>query len=93
LTLAFGEIKSYSGGKGKDVRVSLSKKRLRTKGDEIMYKDPVCGMNVTPASAAGKSEYKGQIYYFCSPGCKKSFNENPEKYLAKSDEQSMHHHH
>ncbi len=55
------------------------------------FKDPVCGMDVTPESAAGKSEYKGQTYYFCSAGCKKSFDENPEKYLNKS-EQEQHHH-
>lgn len=56
-------------------------------------KDPVCGMDVTPESAAGKSEYKGQTYYFCSPGCKKSFDENPEKYLNKSQDMHMHHEH
>lgn len=48
-----------------------------------MHKDPVCGMDVTPESAAGKSEYNGQTYYFCSPGCKKAFDKEPEKYLGK----------
>ena len=46
-----------------------------------MAKDPVCGMDVDPKTAAGKSEFKGQIYYFCSPGCKASFDKDPEKYL------------
>ncbi len=46
-----------------------------------MAKDPVCGMEVDEKEAAGKSEYKGKTYYFCSPGCKKGFDENPEKYL------------
>ncbi len=55
------------------------------------FKDPVCGMDVTPESAAGKSEYKGQTYYFCSAGCKKSFDENPEKYLNKSEHEQHHH--
>jgi YHS domain-containing protein len=54
--------------------------------------DPVCGMDIDPATAAGTSEYKGQTYYFCSPGCKRSFDKAPEKYVnpAGSDE---HHHH
>jgi Cu+-exporting ATPase len=56
-----------------------------------MNKDPVCGMDVTPETAAGKSEYKGQTYYFCSLGCKKSFDEDPEKYLVKKDDASLHH--
>jgi Cu+-exporting ATPase len=45
-------------------------------------KDPVCGMDVTPETAAGKSEYNGTTYYFCGMGCKRSFDKEPEKYLA-----------
>src|SRR5512138_3901263 len=52
--------------------------------------DPVCGMDIDPATAAGTSEYKGQTYYFCSPGCKKSFDKDPEKYVGQSDHE--HHH-
>ena len=47
-----------------------------------MEKDPVCGMDVDPDSAAGKSEYEGKTYYFCSPGCKKQFDDNPEKFVT-----------
>jgi len=46
-----------------------------------MFIDPVCGMKVSPESAAGKSEYQGKTYYFCSPGCKKSFDQDPQKYI------------
>lgn len=53
--------------------------------------DPVCDMEVTPETAAGKSEYNGQTYYFCSPGCKKDFDKEPEKYLGKADEHAHHH--
>ncbi len=54
-------------------------------------RDPVCGMDIDPANAAGKSEYKGQTYYFCSSGCKKAFDKEPEKYLGQTAE--AHHHH
>ena len=43
--------------------------------------DPTCGMQIDPAKAAGKSDYKGKTYYFCSPGCKKTFDANPEAVL------------
>ncbi len=56
-------------------------------------KDPVCGMDIDPATAAGKSEYKGQTYYFCSPGCKKSFDKEPEKYVGKSQSAQAEHQH
>jgi Cu+-exporting ATPase len=45
-------------------------------------KDPVCGMQVEPAKAAATSEYRGQTYYFCSPGCKAKFDANPSQYVG-----------
>ncbi|GEM_PF-124702 len=60
-------------------------------GENPMVKDPVCGMDIDPKTAAGKSEYKGQTYYFCSPGCKKSFDKEPEKYVGKAHQPGEHH--
>ena len=50
-----------------------------------MEKDLVCGMNVDPKTAAGKSEYQGKTYYFCSGGCKKEFDTDPQKYVGESE--------
>jgi len=44
-------------------------------------KDPVCGMTVDPARAAGSVDHLGQTYYFCSKGCLTKFQQNPEAYL------------
>jgi Cu+-exporting ATPase len=44
--------------------------------------DPVCGMQVDPATAAGTSQYRGQTFYFCSKGCKTKFDARPDAYLA-----------
>ncbi|MHB8758088.1 MAG: YHS domain-containing protein [Bacillota bacterium] len=49
-----------------------------------MAKDPVCGMNVDESTAKAKSEYQGQTYYFCAPGCKAAFDKNPEQYLGST---------
>jgi Cu+-exporting ATPase len=38
------------------------------------FVDPVCGMTVDPARAAGTSERDGVRYYFCAPGCKQRFD-------------------
>ena len=43
-------------------------------------KDPVCGMMVEERRAAGTSAYQGKTFYFCSPGCKSSFDKNPAKF-------------
>jgi P-type Cu+ transporter len=45
-----------------------------------MAKDVVCGMEVDEQQAAGKSEYKGRSYYFCSPGCQQRFEADPARY-------------
>ena len=47
-------------------------------------KDPVCSMEIDPKTAVGKSEYQGQTYYFCSPGCKKNFDRDPSKFAKKA---------
>ncbi len=54
-----------------------------------MVKDVVCGMTVDPKTAAAKSDYKGQTYYFCSPGCKRSFDREPERYIARGDQPAI----
>jgi Cu+-exporting ATPase len=43
--------------------------------------DPVCGMTVDPAKAAGSFEYQGTTYYFCGKNCLHKFSENPESFL------------
>ena len=48
--------------------------------------DPVCGMEVDPLTAEYMSEYKDEIYYFCSPSCKISFDSEPEAYLTVPNE-------
>ena len=47
--------------------------------------DPVCKMEVEESKAAATSEYQGKKYYFCAAGCKKAFDQNPEKYLVGED--------
>jgi Cu+-exporting ATPase len=44
--------------------------------------DPVCGMTVDPARAAGKSDHAGRTYYFCAPSCKSKFDTDPARYLG-----------
>jgi uncharacterized membrane protein YraQ (UPF0718 family)/YHS domain-containing protein len=43
--------------------------------------DPVCGMTVNPATATIKSQHAGRTYYFCSAGCKATFDKDPGKYV------------
>ena len=44
--------------------------------------DPVCGMSVDPEHAEYRSFQKGKTYYFCSAGCKETFDKDPIKYVS-----------
>ncbi len=54
-------------------------------------KDPVCGMAVDPTKAAGKVEYSGKTYYFCSARCGERFKNEPEKFLVAPGTAGMEH--
>src|SRR5271170_5655203 len=45
-------------------------------------RDPVCGMIVDPLKAAGKAEYAGKTYHFCSARCAERFRNEATKFLA-----------
>ncbi len=49
-----------------------------------LERDPVCGMNVNPATAKHVHERKGKNYYFCCAGCVEKFEADPAKYLSGS---------
>ena len=45
--------------------------------------DPNCQMKVdTDNPPGGSSEYQGTTYYFCAPGCKVAFEQDPESHLS-----------
>src|SRR3569623_883665 len=44
-------------------------------------RDPVCGMMVDPATAAGHLQHGGQTYHFCCTGCLERFRANPASFL------------
>jgi Cu+-exporting ATPase len=46
--------------------------------------DPVCGMTVDPATAAGKFDYEGDTYYFCCSNCQRKFSAAPQSYLNRT---------
>lgn len=51
----------------------------------MTVKDPVCGMDVSPATAAGSAEFSGRTFYFCSTGCLLKFRSAPATYAEKEN--------
>ncbi len=50
--------------------------------DALDRLDPVCLMEVDPATARHRVEYDGRTISFCAPSCKKLFLAHPERYLV-----------
>jgi P-type Cu+ transporter len=44
--------------------------------------DPVCAMSVDTQTAEYRSFHDGKTYYFCSSGCKASFDKDPSKFVG-----------
>ena len=52
--------------------------------------DPVCGMTVDPATAAGSTTHAGTTYHFCSAHCLTTFKADPGKYTAPASKPEGH---
>jgi Cu+-exporting ATPase len=46
-----------------------------------MANDPVCGMQVNPATSQHRFEHGGQVFHFCCAGCRTKFQADPDRYL------------
>jgi Cu+-exporting ATPase len=44
--------------------------------------DPVCGMEVDPATSRHHADYQGTHYHFCCNGCRSKFEADPDRYLT-----------
>ena len=56
--------------------------------------DPVCGMQVDSTHAAGRVEYRGETYQFCSHACLEQFKRSPEQFVDErtGDRSDLHRH-
>jgi len=75
---------SVTGGEP-EVEVPVEVPAEMATGEEMTGEkatDPVCGMSVDTATAEYRSFRDGKAYYFCSAGCKESFDKNPARYMT-----------
>ncbi|HEY0141662.1 MAG TPA: YHS domain-containing protein [Thermoanaerobaculia bacterium] len=51
--------------------------------------DPVCGMSIDPAHAAGTSQYGEETFHFCASSCKTTFDAAPQKFVRVAEEPAV----
>ncbi len=54
---------------------------MSTNTASVLERDPVCGMNVNPATAKHVHDHAGKNYFFCCAPCVEKFKADPAKYL------------
>jgi Cu+-exporting ATPase len=65
-----------------DVEVHDHEERKEKEDEMATVKDPVCGMDVDPATAAGSEEYEDKTYSFCSESCRNKFVAAPRQFTT-----------
>lgn len=53
-----------------------------------LMRDPVCAMFIE-TDGAPTLNYDGQVYYFCSQGCRREFEEDPARYVSAAPASTM----
>jgi YHS domain-containing protein len=66
-----------------EITEETMKQGLEAIAAAVQVVDPVCGMTVDKANAAGSYEYKGTTYYFCSANCRDRFKKSPAEYVKQ----------
>ncbi len=61
-------------------KVEVKEEKTQEKEAMATVKDPVCGMDIDPNTAAAAESYQGKTYHFCSTVCHDKFKTEPEKY-------------
>ncbi|MBI2061886.1 MAG: methyltransferase domain-containing protein [Nitrospirae bacterium] len=51
--------------------------------NEIVEKDPVCGMDVKAGHEAARFDHLGKTYLFCNSGCRDTFAKNPDAHVKR----------
>jgi xanthine dehydrogenase accessory factor len=64
------------------IQVSRSQAAESRPAQAMLATDPVCGMSVQIASAGYRSEASDRSFYFCGARCKRTFDQNPTRYVA-----------
>jgi Cu+-exporting ATPase len=58
-------------------------------GSAAVAIDPVCGMKVERALAAGAEQYEGRSYFFCSASCQQTFHAASAHYVGPHDDEGL----
>jgi YHS domain-containing protein len=65
-----------------DGRITFEREPPEPLEPKVVQRDPVCGMDVEPMTAAAARQHAGHTYYFCSLTCRDDFDLDPKRYVG-----------
>lgn len=57
----------------------------KLKSEDVVVRDPVCGMEKPKSQMKASTVYKGKTYYFCWENDKEMFLANPEHWVPREE--------
>src|SRR3546814_2793893 len=69
-------MESHTAREGDDMNEATTVTRTQVR-------DPICGMDVDPATAAYRVEHDGMTYYFCGARCAETFQRRSEEHTSE----------
>ncbi|HEU5187447.1 MAG TPA: YHS domain-containing protein [Candidatus Saccharimonadales bacterium] len=51
---------------------------------DVLAFDVVCGMEIDKQQTHHHTQYRGEVYYFCSSHCRQHFEDNPTRYVGEN---------
>jgi Cu+-exporting ATPase len=73
---------SSEAGRLDHVNVDVHEHEERKEKAMATVKDPVCGMDIDPATATASEEHEGKTYFFCSEACHQKFVTAPDQFAS-----------
>lgn len=65
------------------------KYRMRRTPLRVMPTDLVCRQDVAEDGSRFFSDYNGNMFYFCSPECKRKFDDHPDDFIRDHAKQQL----
>jgi hypothetical protein len=68
---------------------NTQRRKAQRNAKNLGFISPLASLRLGVLARKPKGASAGQTYYFCAPGCKKAFAEDPAKFLRADHKPSM----
>lgn len=67
------------------VGADMTREAMMNENSHDRVTDPVCGMQIKPEKAANTVVHEERTYFFCTEGCRRQFELEPDRYVGSPE--------